>query len=170
MRFYGRANVLPPFRVNNMRKCNRKIHLKRYKEKERIIISRLTEITYLSYTSQFDSRDAINLRLSNNQVSRSIFINYIILILSTGEARDYGMRLDKTNQPRPCLGPRMVSLTASGYDKPSDKNRGEWLSKRAERLRAGIRERERKRENIGGKKARRRGKKNVKRERRSRPN
>jgi len=52
------------------------------------------------------------------------------------------MRLDKTTQPRPRLI-RVVSFTASGYDKPSDKDRGEWLSKRADRPKERMRDRER---------------------------
>jgi len=52
------------------------------------------------------------------------------------------MRLDKTTQPRPRLI-RVVSFTASGYDKPSDKDRGEWFSKRADRPKERMRDRER---------------------------
>jgi len=77
------------------------------------------------------------------------------------------MRLDKTTQPRPRLI-RVVSFTASGYDKPSDKDRGEWLSKRADRPKERMRDRER--ETISGAGGRRKEKENVKRERRSRPN
>jgi len=99
MRFYGREDALLPFRINNVRKLNRKIHLKKYKERDCIVISRpgSPASTYISHP---DSRYAINLRSSNNQVSRSIFINYIILILSTGEAITGYVSIKRLNRAR----------------------------------------------------------------------